>query len=70
MTAPAPARPRRAAGRPPKVRNAFRWQLYVNNANRTTARDRAGGDEQLADVMRSFLDAYAEGRIDAPEASA
>lgn len=62
-------RPRRA-GRPPKVANAFRWQLYVNNTNRMAARERAGGDEQLANVMRAFLDAYAAGTVAAPQASA
>jgi len=59
--------PRRSAGRPPKVADPFRWQLYVNNTRRAAARERAGGDEQLADVMRSFLDNYAAGTIDAPE---
>jgi hypothetical protein len=52
------------------VANPFRWQLYVDNESRFRARARAGGDAELADVMRAFLDAYATGAVEAPEASA
>ncbi len=63
-----PPRARRA-GRPPVIRGgAIRYWLYVNRDRRDAAADRAERDgTNLPTVMRAFLDAYAAGKIDAPE---
>jgi hypothetical protein len=62
------ARPRRAAGRPPKIAGgATRWWLYVNPDRRARAEQRAAREGvELPDVLRAFLDAYAAGTAPAP----
>jgi hypothetical protein len=57
------------AGRPPKiVGGAMRWSLYVNPARRDAAAARASREGvTLADVLRAYLDAYADGSVDTPQ---
>ena len=61
-------RPRRKAGRPPKIEGtAHRWWLYCSRESRDAAQARADADgADLGDVMRAFLDAYASGLLAAP----
>jgi hypothetical protein len=64
------ARPLRA-GRPPKVEGGLsnRWWLYVNPDRRRLAEERAAREGvQLPDVLRAYLDAYADGTIPASPA--
>lgn len=58
--------PPRPAGRPPKVRNAFRWHLIVDRQVRDRAADRARrkGHGDLTDVLRDLMTAYASGKAD------
>lgn len=58
------ARPRRKAGRPPKIEGtAHRWWVYCSRESRDAAQARADADgADLGDVMRAFLDDYAAGR--------
>lgn len=67
----APTRPARRAGRPPKIRGtSSRWWLYVSAESRASAEQRAAREGvELPDVVRAFLDAYAAGTADAPEAT-
>jgi hypothetical protein len=59
-------------GRPPKIRGtASRWWLYVSAESRTAGEERAAREGvELPDVLRAFLDAYADGTADAPEVTA
>lgn len=60
--------PRRRAGRPPKVANAQRWQLYIDPAVREVAEQRArAAGQELPDVMRALMADYAAERV-APSA--
>jgi hypothetical protein len=75
MTAPpaAPAPPRRAAGRPPKIAHRARWGLYVNARHRTAGEARAAqeGHGDYTDVVRALMADYAAGRITpSPQAAA
>lgn len=48
----------------------MRWWLYLNPSARARAEERAAREGvELPDVMRAFLDAYAAGTADAPEAT-
>lgn len=60
----APPSTTRPAGRPPKIPNAMRWQLYIDPAvrERADARARAAGVD-LPDVMRRLMADYAAGTI-------
>lgn len=60
---PPTTRPRRKAGRPPKIEGtAHRWWVYCSRESRDAAQARADADGvDLGDVMRSFLDDYAAG---------
>jgi hypothetical protein len=51
-------------GRPPKIANAVRWNLYVDSEIRGRAEDaaRRAGTE-LPDVMRQLMAAYAAGTV-------
>lgn len=69
MSTTAPAR--RRAGRPPKIAQTVRKWLYVSGPSWNRAADRALAEgRDLPDVMRAFLDAYADGSIAAPTALA
>lgn len=66
-------RPRRKAGRPPKIAGtAHRWWLYCSRESRDAAQQRADRELpeglDLGDVMRQALDDYAAGRY-TPELS-
>lgn len=55
---------RRRAGRPPKIANALRWQLYIDPAVRELAETRARGEgRDLPDVMRDLMADYAAERV-------
>lgn len=60
------------AGRPRKIEGtSTRWWLYVSQESRDAAEERATRDGvELPDVLRSFLDAYAAGTVDAPSPAA
>lgn len=62
---PIPLAQRKPAGRPPKIANPLRWHLIVDRQVRdqAAARATARGDE-LTDVLRTLLAAYAAGRLD------
>lgn len=64
MTAPPLAR--RPAGRPPKIKNRFRWGLYVNADHKQRGEERAArkGHGDYTDVLRSLMAAYAAGKLD------
>jgi hypothetical protein len=64
-------RPRRKAGRPPKIEGtAHRWWLYCSREDRDAAQDRADREGlDLGDVMRGFLTAYGSGLLAAPATS-
>jgi hypothetical protein len=51
-------------GRPPKIANAQRWNLYVDANVRAAAEDRARRTgEELPDVMRALMAQFAAGVI-------
>jgi hypothetical protein len=53
----------RRAGRPPKIAGgASRYWLYVNPDRRRRAEERAAAEgTSLPDVLRAYLDSYADG---------
>jgi hypothetical protein len=61
-------RPRRKAGRPPKIEGtAHRWWVYCSRESRDAAQARADRDgDDLGDVMRAFLADYAAGSYRPP----
>lgn len=51
-------------GRPAKITNAQRWNLYVNAGVRAQAETRAeNAGTSLPDVMRALMADYAAGRV-------
>jgi hypothetical protein len=51
-------------GRPPKITNAQRWNLYVDASIRADAEARArDAGTELPDVMRALMADYAAGRV-------
>jgi hypothetical protein len=51
-------------GRPPKITNAVRWNLYVDSEIRGRATRRAAdAGTELPDVMRALMADYAAGRV-------
>jgi hypothetical protein len=51
-------------GRPPKITNAVRWNLYVDKQVRIDAESRArDAGTELPDVMRALMADYAAGRV-------
>ena len=62
----APPLVRRPAGRPAKIRNRFRWNLYVNAEHRRKGEERAArkGHGDYTDVLRALMAAYAAGKLD------
>lgn len=69
MTAPAKPWPHPwpKGGRPPKIANAVRWNLYVDSEVRAAAEQTArDAGTELPDVMRSLMAAYAAGTVAPP----
>lgn len=51
-------------GRPAKIANAQRWNLYVDASVRAAAEDRArAAGVELPDVMRALMADYAAGSV-------
>lgn len=64
MATTAPPRP---AGRPPKIANSLRWQLYVDANVRAEVAARAEREGlDLPDAVRALMAAYAAGQIGLP----
>lgn len=51
-------------GRPPKIANAMRWNLYVDAEIRAAAEERARANGvELPDVMRQLMADFAAGSV-------
>lgn len=64
MTADPWPHPWPKGGRPPKIANAVRWNLYVDSDVRYRAMQRAAwAGTELPDVMRALMADYAAGLV-------